>query len=162
MLRAMNWRDHARTTGTALKNWFVAQCYDSLCVAVIWLIGLLIIKVPLAPFWAVLAGMLQFIPNFGAMISVIGPAISGALSEDSMRFFYVLMLFAVIMVVDGLFLQPYLMRRTAKVPFWASLVVPLVMGIIIPIWGVLLAPPLLAVFYAFKRKGLPAPVIKEK
>jgi predicted PurR-regulated permease PerM len=48
------------------------------------------------------------------------------------------------------------------VPFWASLVVPLVMGIIIPIWGVLLAPPLLAVFYAFKRKGLPAPVIKEK
>jgi predicted PurR-regulated permease PerM len=162
MLRAMNWRDHARTTGTALKNWFVAQCYDSLCVAAIWLIGLLIIKVPLAPFWAVLAGMLQFIPNFGAMISVIGPAISGALSEDSMRFFYVLMLFAVIMVVDGLFLQPYLMRRTAKVPFWASLVVPLVMGIIIPIWGVLLAPPLLAVFYAFKRKGLPAPVIKEK
>ncbi|HEV2963981.1 MAG TPA: AI-2E family transporter [Candidatus Angelobacter sp.] len=158
----MNWRDHARTTGTALKNWFVAQCYDSLCVAAIWLIGLLIIKVPLAPFWAVLAGMLQFIPNFGAMISVIGPAISGALSEDSMRFFYVLMLFAVIMVVDGLFLQPYLMRRTAKVPFWASLVVPLVMGIIIPIWGVLLAPPLLAVFYAFKRKGLPAPVIKEK
>jgi predicted PurR-regulated permease PerM len=162
MLRAMNWLDHARTTGTALKNWFVAQCYDSLCVAAIWLIGLLIIKVPLAPFWAVLAGMLQFIPNFGAMISVIGPAISGALSEDSMRFFYVLMLFAVIMVVDGLFLQPYLMRRTAKVPFWASLVVPLVMGIIIPVWGVLLAPPLLAVFYAFKRKGLPSPAIKEK
>jgi predicted PurR-regulated permease PerM len=70
-----------------------------------------------------------------------------------MRFFYVLMLFAVIMVVDGLFLQPYLMRRTAKVPFWASLVVPIVMGIIIPIWGVLLAPPLLAVFYAFKRRN---------
>src|SRR5205823_13110801 len=162
MLRAMDWKQHARTTGTALKNRFVAHCYDSLCVAAMWLIGLLIIGVPLAPLWAVLAGMLQFIPNFGAMISVIGPAIAGALSEDSMRFFYVLMLFAVIMVVDGLFLQPYLMRRTAKVPFWASLVVPVVMGIIIPFWGVLLAPPLLAVFYAFKRRGLPAPTIKEK
>ena len=150
----MDWRDHARTTGAALKNWFIAQCYDSLCVAAIWLIGLLIIGIPLAPLWAVLAGALQFIPNFGAVISVIGPAISGALSDDSMRFFYVLMLFAVIMVVDGLFLQPYLMRRTAKVPFWASLVVPIVMGIIIPIWGVLLAPPLLAVFYAFKRRNL--------
>jgi predicted PurR-regulated permease PerM len=158
----MDWRENARTTGNALKNWFVAQCYDSLCVAAIWLIGLLIIGVPLAPLWAVLAGMLQFIPNFGAVISVIGPAISGALSDDSMRFFYVLMLFAVIMAVDGLFLQPYLMRRTAKVPFWASLVVPVVMGIIIPIWGVLLAPPLLAVFYAFKRRSLPVPVAKEK
>ena len=158
----MDWKQHARTTGTALKNWFVAQCYDSLCVAAMWLIGLLIIGVPFALFWAVLAGMLQFIPNFGAMISVIGPAIAGALSEDSMRFFYVLMLFAVIMVVDGLFLQPYLMRRTAKVPFWASLMVPVVMGIIIPIWGVVLAPPLLAVFYAFKRRELPAPSIREK
>src|SRR5205807_4926666 len=158
----MDWRENARTTGTALKNWFVAQCFDSLCVAVIWLIGLWIIGVPFAPVWAVLAGMLQFIPNFGAVISVIGPAIAGALSDDSMRFFYVLMLFAVIMVVDGLFLQPYLMRRTAKVPFWASLVVPVVMGIIIPFWGVLLAPPLLAVFYAFKRRELPAPPIQEK
>ncbi|HEV2987600.1 MAG TPA: AI-2E family transporter [Candidatus Angelobacter sp.] len=161
MLNAKDWRNHARTTTTALKNWFVAQCYDSLCVAAIWLIGLWIIRVPFAPFWAALAGMLQFIPNFGAMISVIGPAIAGALSSDSMRFFYVLMLFAVIMVVDGLFLQPYLMRRTAKVPFWASLIVPLVMGIIIPIWGVVLAPPLLAVFYAFKRRESPA-AIKEK
>jgi predicted PurR-regulated permease PerM len=106
--------------------------------------------------------MLQFIPNFGVAISVIGPAISGALSDDSMRFFYVLMLFAVIVVVDGLLLQPYLMRRTAKVPFWASLVVPVVMGIIIPIWGVVLAPPMLAVFYAFKRRNQPAPVLKEK
>ncbi len=158
----MDWRDHARTTGAALKNWFIAQCYDSLCVAAIWLIGLLIIGIPLAPLWAVLAGALQFIPNFGAVISVIGPAISGALSDDSMRFFYVLMLFAVIMVVDGLFLQPYLMRRTAKVPLWASLVVPIVMGIIIPIWGVLLAPPLLAVFYAFKRRNLATQEAKEK
>jgi len=158
----MDWRENARTTGTALKNWFVAQCLDSLCVAGIWLIGLLIIGVPWAPLWAVLAGMLQFIPNFGVVISVIGPAICGALSDDSMRFFYVLMLFAAIMVVDGLFLQPYLMRRTAQVPFWASLVVPIVMGMIIPIWGVLLAPPLLAVFYAFKRRNLPAVLAKEK
>jgi predicted PurR-regulated permease PerM len=158
----MDWKEHARTTGSALKNWFVAQCYDSLCVAGIWLIGLWIIGIPFAPLWAVMAGLLQFIPNFGAVIAVIGPALSGALSDDSMRFFYVLMLFAVIMVVDGLFLQPYLMRRTAKVPFWAALIVPIVMGIIIPIWGVLLAPPLLAVFYAFKRRNLPVALAKEK
>jgi predicted PurR-regulated permease PerM len=158
----MAWRDHARTTGTALKNWFVAQCYDSICVAAIWLVGLLVIGVPFAPLWAVLAGLLQFVPNFGPAIAVIFPAIAGALSSDSLRFFYVLMLFAGVMVVDGLFLQPYLMRRTAKVPFWASLVAPFVMGIIIPFWGVLLAPPILAVIYAFRRRPLPSPMIKEK
>src|SRR6185312_10605585 len=148
----MDWRSHVRTTGSALKHWFIAQCQDSLAVALLWLVGLLIIGIPWAPLWAVLAGLLQFIPNFGVVLSVIPPALIGAFSPDHMRFFYVLILFAVIMVVDGFFLQPYLMKRTAKVPFWAALFTPIILGIIIPFWGVLLAPPLLAVVFAFWRK----------
>jgi len=69
----------------------------------------------------------------------------------------VLGLFAVIMVADGLFLQPYLMKRTTKVPFWIALFAPIILGIIIPFWGVLLAPPLLAVIFAFRRKPETAP-----
>jgi predicted PurR-regulated permease PerM len=149
----MDLRSHARTTGTALKDWFVAQCYDSLAVALLWLVGLWIIGIPWAPLWAVLAGLLQFIPNFGAMIAVIGPVLVGAFSSDHMRAVYVLILFAVVMVADGLVLQPYIMKRTARVPFWAALLAPLVLGFMIPFWGVLLAPPLLAVVYAFRRKA---------
>jgi hypothetical protein len=44
------------------------------------------------------------------------------------------------------------MRRVAKVPMWASIFVPILLGIVFPLWGVLLAPPLLAVLYAYKRK----------
>ncbi len=156
----MNWDDlgrHARTTGSALKNWFIAQCFDSLAVAALWLIGLWIIHIPWAPAWAVLAGLLQFIPNFGGPLAVIGPALLGALSSDHYRFFYVLILFAVIMAADGLLLQPYIMKRTAKVPFWASLLAPIVLGTIIPFWGVLLAPPLLAIVFAFRNKRLTNP-----
>lgn len=161
----MDWRDHIRTTGTALKHWFVAMCYDALSVAAIWLVGLLIIGIPLAPLWAILGGLMQFIPNFGPVIAVIGPALTAAIMTgftDFMPFLYVLILFAVVMVVDGLFLQPYLMKRTAKVPFWASLTAPIVLGIIIPFWGVLLAPPLLAVIYAFKRRRTLDPGVPNK
>lgn len=148
-----DWRSHARTTGSALKHWLIAQCQDSLAVALLWLIGLWIIHIPWAPFWAILAGLLQFIPNFGVVLAVIPPALIGAFSSDSMRFFYVLILFAIIMVTDGLFLQPYLMKRTAKVPFWAALFTPIVIAILIPFWwAILLAPPLLAVFFAFRQK----------
>ena len=148
----MQWREHVRTTGAALKHWFIAMCYDALCVAGIWLVGLLIIGIPLAPLWALLGGALQFIPNFGPVIAVIGPVLCAFVTSDYMHLIYVLILFAIVMVVDGLFLQPYLMKRTAKVPFWASLIAPIVLGIIIPFWGVLIAPPLLAVIYAFKRR----------
>jgi len=37
------------------------------------------------------------------------------------------------------------------VPIWASILVPIVLGIVIPFWGVLLAPPLLAIVYAFRK-----------
>jgi predicted PurR-regulated permease PerM len=146
----MDWRDHAVTTREALKNWFIAQCYDSLAVAILWLAGLWIIGIPWAPLWALIAGLVQFVPNFGHMIALIGPAVVGLI--DHTRFFYVLILFAIIMITDGLFLQPYFMKRTAKVPFWVALLAPILLGIIIPFWGVLLAPPLLAVVYAFRRK----------
>ncbi len=138
----MDWREHLSTTGTALKHWFVAQSYDALCMAALWLIGLLIIGVPWAPVWAFLGGALQFIPNFGVMIGGFD------------RFLYVLILYAVLVVIDGLFLQPYLMRRAARVPIWASILTPLVLGVLLPsFWGVLIAAPLLAIVFTYRARA---------
>jgi hypothetical protein len=50
-------------------------------------------------------------------------------------------------------LQPYLMKRSNRVPIWALILAPIVLGLIIPFWGVLLAPPLRAMIYAFRRSG---------
>ncbi len=156
----MDFRDHAMVTGTALKRWFVAQVQDSAAVGALWLIGLLVIQVPWAPLWAVLAAMLQFIPHLGPAMAVCGPAIAAAVSGGFDRLLYVFILYAVIAVTDGLALQPYLMRRTAKVPIWASILAPIVLGILIPFWGVLLAPPLLAVLYAYRRRHQRRPEVE--
>ncbi len=153
----VRFREHARVTGTALKNWFVAQLLDSAAVAVLWLIGLMIIGVPWAPFWALLGGLFQFIPNYGPILGVLGPAAAAFFSanndDDMLKAVYVLIVYAVIVVVDGLFLQPYLMKRTVKVPIWASIFIPLIMGFVIPFWGLLIAPPLLAIFYTYRARG---------
>jgi predicted PurR-regulated permease PerM len=148
----MNWKEHLRLTGTALKRWLLAQTLDAIAVGVIWTVGLLVIGVPWAPLWGLLGGLLQFIPNLGAVLALIGPAITAAASGGSMRFIYVLILYAGIAVLDGLALQPFLMRRTAKVPLWASILAPIALGLLIPFWGVLLAPPLLAVIYAYRAR----------
>jgi len=55
-------------------------------------------------------------------------------------------------MIDGFFLQPYIMKRMAKVPMWASILTPIVLGILIPFWGILLSPPLLAILYAYKAR----------
>jgi predicted PurR-regulated permease PerM len=145
--------DHFHITATALKHWAIAQLQDSLAVGILWMVGLWIIRVPGAPLWAVLASTLQIIPHFGPILGLLGPVLSAALQwRDWQHPLYVLILYAVIVMVDGFLLQPYIMRRVARVPMWASILVPLVLGFVIPFWGFLLAPPLLAVVYAFKAR----------
>jgi predicted PurR-regulated permease PerM len=145
--------EHFRLTGRALKNWFIAQVQDSLAVALLWLVGLWVLKVPWAPLWALLAAIFQFVPHLGPVLGLLGPVLAATLRwTDWEHPLYVLMLYAVIAVVDGFLLQPYLMKRTAKVPIWASILTPIVLGILIPFWGVLLAAPLLAIIFAYKAR----------
>jgi predicted PurR-regulated permease PerM len=145
-------KTHGATAGKALVNWWRAVSIEAFCCAILWLIGLLLIRVPLAPLWALIAGLMTFIPNFGAIIGLLGPVFAIMVSgHDMERLLYLLGLYAVIVVIDQLFLQPILMKRVTRVPIWVSLLAPLVLGIVIPFWGVLLAPPLLAVVYAFRR-----------
>ena len=145
--------DHVRITASALKHWAIAQLQDSIAVGFLWLIGLWLIRVPWAPLWAGLATLLQIIPHFGPILGLLGPVLAAALRwRDWEHPLYVLILYAVIVVIDGFLLQPYIMRRVTRVPMWASILVPIVLGFVIPFWGFLLAPPLLAIVYAYKTR----------
>ena len=118
----MDPREHVRITGFALKNWALAQVQDSIAVALLWLLGLWILKVPWALLWAGLAAALQIVPHLGPVLSLVGPVLAALLRwHDWEHPLFVLLLYAVIVVVDGLLLQPYIMRRVAKVPIWASI-----------------------------------------
>jgi len=143
---------HVHITGAALKQWFIGQCYDSACVGVLWWAGLTFLQVPFAVFWALLATLFQFIPQFGPVLSVIGPAIA-ALFVSWETAFYVLILYGAIVVVDGLVLQPIIMRRKTRVPIWASLIVPILLALLIGVWGLVVAAPLLAIVFAYRNVG---------
>ena len=131
----------------------MAQLQDSLAVGILWLAGLYVLRVPLAPLWALLAAGLQIVPHLGPILGLVGPLLTSAITwRDWPHPVYVLILYAVIVVVDGVVLQPYIMKRTARVPIWASVLAPIGLGILWPFWGVLLAPPLLAVVYAYRAR----------
>jgi predicted PurR-regulated permease PerM len=154
----MNLRGHIRLAGNALKHCFFAQCQDALAVGLLWLLGLHFLRVPWAPLWALGAAILQFVPHLGPVLGVVGPFLVATLKwRDWEHPLYVLLLYAGIVVVDGFLLQPYLMQRTARVPMWASILAPLALGLFLPFWGILLAPPLLAVIYAYRSRRSPPP-----
>jgi predicted PurR-regulated permease PerM len=143
---------HLRTAGVALLNWWRAVTIEGLCVGLLWLAGLLLLHVPLAPVWALIAALMTLVPNIGGVIALLGPAFSILVSKPDMyRLCFLLGMYAVIVVIDQLMLQPLIMKRVTRVPIWASILAPIVLGIVIPFWGILLAPPLLAIVYAFRR-----------
>lgn len=157
----MQFSSHVNITGGALKRWFVAQCYNSLAIGALWWAGLWYLHVPFAPFWAILAAGLQFIPHFGPVLAFFGPALAALISDGFEGLLYVFILYGVVVVVDGLVLQPLIMRRTARVPIWASLIVPILLSLAFGFWGLLLAAPLLAVVFAYRShiKGRAQPQI---
>jgi predicted PurR-regulated permease PerM len=124
-----------------------------------WLVALLALHVPFALLWALLAGAFQFIPNFGTVLALVGPAMAMLFTgADKQHFIGLLVAYALIAIIDGLILQPYLMKRQNRVPWWASTFIPIIMGFVIPFWGVLIAPPLLAIFYAYRKPKTPEPI----
>lgn len=144
--------EHFHLVGRALWRWLVTRVYDSLIVGVLWFLGLHYLHVPWAAFWSILAGVLHFVPHFGIVIGLIGPAITAGISGGWTALLYVLILYTGIVVVDGVLIQPWLMKGVARVPFWISLVAPLALGFLVSFWWVLLAPPLLAVYYAYRAE----------
>jgi predicted PurR-regulated permease PerM len=143
---------HLRITWTALWRWILAQLQDAIIVGILWYLGLLILGVPLALLWGFLGGLLQLVPHLGTVLSLLGPAAAAGLSGGWPQLTYVLILYAGIVTFDGLVLQPVLMKRTAKVPIWASIFVPILLGLLLSFWGLLLAPPLLAIIYTYRER----------
>jgi predicted PurR-regulated permease PerM len=159
----MQFEYHANLALGALRRWLIAQCYDSFLVGALWLAALIRLKVPGAPFWALLAGVLQFIPHFGPLLALLGPAMAMLFTGAPLgRWLWFLGAYAAIAMVDGLLLQPFLMHRQNRVPFWVSLLTPLLLGVVFPFWGVLLAPPLLAVLYAYRGAPRQATPLREQ
>lgn len=139
-------------TWTGFKSWILVQMQDAILVGVLWLIGLFIIGVPLAPVWAALGALFQLVPIVGTIFSLVGPAFTAVSSGNWMQTVYVLVLYVIIVLIDGLILQPVLMRRAAKVPVWATILAPVILGTVFNVWGILLAPPLLAIIYTYRSR----------
>jgi predicted PurR-regulated permease PerM len=123
-----------------------------LAVGLLWLAGLLIIGVPWAPVWAILGGLLQFVPHLGTVLALVAPAVLGFARGGFTRLLQVLVLYAGIVLAEAFLLQPLFMKRRARVPIWASLAVPLVLGSLFSFWGVFLAPPFLAIIFAYRER----------
>ena len=129
---------------TTLVGWMTATLIDMAAIGVVSFIGLLILGVPLALANALLAGLLEFIPNVGPVLSVI-PPMAVAVLDAPWKAIAVLGLYLLIQQFEGLFLVPFVMNQHVSLLPAITLLSVVVFGSFFGFAGVFLSVPLVIV-----------------
>jgi predicted PurR-regulated permease PerM len=130
--------------GTTLTKWLKGQLFAMLVVAVLTLIGLLILGVPMAFVLALIAGLLNFIPNFGPLIAMI-PAVGVGLMQGPTTALMVAGLYILVQVLESNVITPQIQKRMIDMPPALIIMAQLFMGVLTGGWGLVLATPLVAI-----------------
>ncbi len=130
---------------TGLKKWLAGRFLAMLAVFILTSIGLVIIGVPMWLTLALIAGLLNFIPNFGPIVASI-PAILIALSISPTTAAIVAGLYLVVQLLESGIINPMAQKKLVKIPPALIIISQLLVGSMTGIWGVILATPLVLMF----------------
>lgn len=112
-----------------------------LIVFVLTAIGLSIIGVPMWLVLALLAGLLNFIPNFGPLLALI-PAALVALLQGPSTAIWVIGLYLTVQVVESNFITPMVQQKLVNIPPAVIIMAQLFIAPLTGGWGLVLATPL--------------------
>lgn len=129
---------------TLLRNWLKGQIFGFFFIAVLSGLGLWALGMPLILTLALLAGLLNFIPNFGPIIALV-PATLLALMQGPDTALLVVGLYTAIQIIQSAVTQPLIQKKMISMPPGLLVFGQVGMGILGGFWGVLLATPLVAI-----------------
>ncbi len=126
---------------TGLGSWTVGALIEMVFIATLSGIGLWILQVPLALAHAILAGLLNFIPNIGPTLSVVFP-ITVALLNAPWKVIAVLILYIVIQNLESYWLTPTVMAKQVALLPAVTLTSQILFATLFGALGLLMAIPL--------------------
>jgi predicted PurR-regulated permease PerM len=139
--RAEEWLSTLRDT---LRQWLIARLIAMLLIGLITAAGLTALGVKGAGALAVVAGLMEFVPFFGPLVSAI-PAIGVALVDSPEKALWVIGLYILIQQLEGNVITPLLLEKRLDVPPALTVLTVAALGIVFGVLGMLIAEPLLAV-----------------
>jgi predicted PurR-regulated permease PerM len=127
-----------------LAKWLKGQLFAMLVVTILTTTGLLILGVPMTFALALIAGVLNFIPNFGPLIALI-PAVLVGFMQDTTTGILVAALYITVQVLESSIITPQIQKKLIDMPPAIIMIAQLFMGVLTGGWGLLLATPLVAI-----------------
>ena len=145
-------------SGRVLKLWLKGQLLAMLIVGSMTGLGLWLLGVPSALALGLLAGLLEFIPYLGPIISAI-PALLLALTSGIDLALWTLALYTAVQQIEGNVIQPMVQRYAVHIPPALLLFSLIGVGVLFGPIGIFLAAPLTVVAFVlvkllYVREGL--------
>ncbi|MGN6801610.1 MAG: AI-2E family transporter [Ginsengibacter sp.] len=126
-----------------LKKWLKGQIINFFFVALFTGIGLGIVGMPLIFTLALIAGILNFVPNFGPFIALI-PGVLIALMKDPSTALIVVFIYLGVQIIQSAVLQPIVQQKMVNIPPALTIFAQVAFGILGGVWGVVMATPIVA------------------
>ena len=127
--------------GAALSAWMVGVMISSVCVGLLAALGLWLLGVKLVAANAVLAGLLNIIPNVGPTLSTLFP-MSVAVLEAPWKALAVLILYVLVQNLESYVITPSVMHHQLSLLPGLTLAAQLIFTVLFGPLGLLLALPL--------------------
>lgn len=144
--------DQAMTdAGHALRRWLIGTLIAMLVVGVVTTVALYAIGLPSALALGIIAGMLEFVPFIGPILSLV-PALLVAVPEGYAVVAWVGVIYFAIQQIEGNVLVPFIQHRTTDLPPALGILSIVVATLLFGLPGVLLAVPLTIVLIVFVKQ----------
>ena len=134
-----------------LGSWLRGQLVLGLIIGVLYFLGLSVIGVPYALLLALMAGLLEFIPYVGPILSAV-PAVLIALSISPARALLAFIVVVVVQQAEGHFIVPKVMQKTVGINPIISIVAFLIGAKLFGIVGAIFSIPLATAAMVFLQE----------
>ena len=130
-----------------LGAWVRGQLTLIFAIGILTYIGLLILGIPYALPLAILAAMLEIVPNIGPVLSAI-PAVIVAFAVSSLHPLFAIVMYIIIQQLENQVIVPVVMRRMVGLPPLVTIVAILIGAKLTGVRGAIMAVPVVVTFEA--------------
>ena len=128
---------------TVLRRWLVTQLIAMVAIGVVSTVVLLALRVKAAFALGMLAGLFEFIPTVGPILSAV-PAIAMGFLDSPQKALYVIIAYWGIQFLENHLLIPLLMKGGVDIPPVLTILSQALMAMVFGFLGLIVAVPLLA------------------
>ncbi len=136
-------REVLNAVGITLRKWLMAQLVAMVVIGVVTTVTLKLLGVKAALPLGIIAGLLEFIPMVGPLLSAI-PAVAMCFVDSPQKALFVALAYSGIQFFENHLLIPILMKEGVDLPPVLTLIGLAVMSVVFGFLGMLVAVPLLA------------------